>query len=134
MRKMIIGFGVVVLMALGVPASAQSTTGFKTGEQTTGLTKQCIYNALGSTYTVTVSSVTLCPLSIKVPESATRSRPDAPSTPPPTPNTLTAFKTGERVTGMTKQCFYQALGSDYVKTVGSVDLCPVSLLVKPGGT
>jgi len=30
--------------------------------------------------------------------------------------TVTAFKTGERTTGMTKQCFYDALGNGYTRT------------------
>ena len=47
--------------------------------------------------------------------------------------TVTAFKTGERTTGMTKQCFYDALGSAYTRTVGAVDLCPLSIQVRIGG-
>ena len=46
--------------------AAQTVMGFKTGEKTTGMAKQCFYSALGSAYTETVSSVALCPLSIKV--------------------------------------------------------------------
>ena len=42
----------------------------------------------------------------------------------------TAFKTGERTTGMTKQCFYDALGSAYTRTVGSVELCPLTIQVR----
>ena len=34
--------------------SAQSLTAFKTGEVTTGMTKQCFYNAIGNTYTHTI--------------------------------------------------------------------------------
>ena len=30
------------------------------------MTKQCFYDALGSAYTRTISSIALCPLSIKV--------------------------------------------------------------------
>ena len=42
----------------------------------------------------------------------------------------TAFKTGERTTGMTKQCFYDALGSAYTRTIGAVELCPLSIQVR----
>ena len=44
--------------------------------------------------------------------------------------TVTAFKTGERTTGMTKQCFYDALGSAYTRTIGAVELCPLSIQVR----
>ena len=46
--------------------TAQTITAFKTGEKTTGMTKQCVYNGLGNEYTRTISSVALCPLSIQV--------------------------------------------------------------------
>jgi hypothetical protein len=49
------GLMFVVLCALPLTAAlAQGTTAFKTGEQTTGMTKQCFYDALGSTYTTTL--------------------------------------------------------------------------------
>ena len=41
----------------------------------------------------------------------------------------TAFKTGERVTGMTKQCYYSFAGSQYTKTVKAHELCPLSIKV-----
>ena len=39
---------------------------FLTGEQVTGMTKQCFYDFAGSTYTRTVPSYALCPLTIEV--------------------------------------------------------------------
>ena len=43
------------LAALGSTAvSAQTVTAFKTGERTTGMTKQCFYDALGNAYTRTI--------------------------------------------------------------------------------
>jgi len=39
---------------------------FLVGEYTTGMTKQCIYDGLGNQYTITISSVSLCPLTIDV--------------------------------------------------------------------
>jgi hypothetical protein len=41
----------------------------------------------------------------------------------------TAFYTGERVTGMTKQCYYEYLGSEYVRTMRSIDICPLTIRV-----
>ena len=37
-------------------------TGFLTGERTSGMNKVCFYNVVGSTKTLTVSAVSLCPL------------------------------------------------------------------------
>ena len=135
----------VVIALLSVTASmAQTVTGFKTSEKTTGMTKQCFYDALGSVHTRTVSAVSLCPLSIQV-EAVPRPTPNTRATTPartprtivPAPRperaTVTAFKTGERTTGLTKQCFYDALGSAYTETVSSVSLCPLSIKVRPGG-
>jgi hypothetical protein len=81
----------------------QTITAYKTGERTTGQTKQCYYDGLGSEYTRTISSIALCPLSIQV---TTRNPVPAP-TPAPSPrSTITAYKTGEETTGGTKQCYY----------------------------
>jgi len=35
-------------------------------EITTGMTKQCVYSYLGSTYTITVGLLEFCPLSINI--------------------------------------------------------------------
>jgi len=48
--------------------------------------------------------------------------------------TITAFKTGERTTGQTKQCYYEALGSKYTRTIQAVQLCPLTIRVKIGGS
>jgi len=58
---------VLALAALGSTAvSAQTVTAFKTGEVTTGMTKQCFYDYLGNAYTRTVQAIELCPLSLQV--------------------------------------------------------------------
>lgn len=111
-------------------AQAQTVTAMNMGEKTTGMTKQCFYEALGNEYTETVSSVELCPLSISVRIGPSQPQP-VPR--PPQPRLATAFKTGEKTTGMTKQCFYQALGNEYTRTVSSVELCPLSIKVRIGG-
>jgi hypothetical protein len=41
----------------------------------------------------------------------------------------TAFFKYERVTGSTKQCYYDYLGSEYVRTMRSIDLCPLTIRV-----
>ena len=59
----------ILLAALAVfllAAPAHAGTAFLTGEQVTGMTKQCFYDYLGSTYTRTVPSYALCPLTIEV--------------------------------------------------------------------
>ena len=44
--------------------------------------------------------------------------------------TVTAFKTGERVTGNTKQCYYAFGGNQYTHTIRSYELCPLSIEVE----
>ena len=55
---------VSLLILLSTPALAG--TAFKTGERTTGMTKQCYYTYLGSQYTITINAVGMCPLTIEV--------------------------------------------------------------------
>ena len=43
---------------------ANAVTCFSTGEETSGMNKICYYDCLGSSAAITVSSVSLCPLSI----------------------------------------------------------------------
>lgn len=42
-----------------------AVTCFKSGEQVSGMNKICYYNCLGSGAAITISSVSLCPLTIK---------------------------------------------------------------------
>lgn len=116
-----------LFLLLASTSAEGQVTAFKTGEEQTGLTKQCYY-AFGSTrYTRTISSVALCPLSITVPTAG----PAATGGQLSTPSTgLTAFKSGEETTGLTKQCYYSFGTTRYTKTVRSFDLCPLSITVK----
>ena len=41
----------------------------------------------------------------------------------------TAYLKYERVTGMTKQCVYDYFGSEYVRTMRSTELCPLTIRV-----
>jgi len=58
----------IVLMALMASASAlaQNRVAFFKYERVTGMTKQCVYDYLGSEYVRTMRSTELCPLSIRV--------------------------------------------------------------------
>jgi hypothetical protein len=56
----------ILLTALASQAFAGGTAFFVRQVQTGGMTKQCVYDYLGSEYVITVSTVALCPLSIRV--------------------------------------------------------------------
>ena len=105
------------------PALLAAQTAIKTGERVTGTTKQCYYSYAGAEYVKTIQLGEVCPMTIRVP---TRS-------PPPSPTTVTARKTGERTTGTTKQCFYSYAGSQYTKTMRSYEVCPISIRVRTRG-
>ena len=48
------------------PAPAKGTAMFVREVDTGGFTKQCVYDYLGNTHVKTVSSTSICPLSIQV--------------------------------------------------------------------
>ena len=58
---------IFVLASLAYPTlvANSAVTCFKTGEQTSGMNKICYYNCMGSTAAITISSVSLCPLTIQ---------------------------------------------------------------------
>lgn len=51
--------------APAAPMAPIRTTCMKSSESTTGMTKQCVYNCMGSPVVQTQSSVSLCPLTIE---------------------------------------------------------------------
>jgi len=53
-------------IAITATAAAAGTAFFSHEIKTGGMTKQCVYNYLGSTYVITINSVKLCPLTINV--------------------------------------------------------------------
>jgi len=57
---------VLLFAFLLLPLTASAGTAFFQYEITTGMTKQCVYDYMGSTYTITISAVKLCPLTINV--------------------------------------------------------------------
>lgn len=40
---------------------------------------------------------------------------------------LVCFKTGEKISGLNKICFYNCAGSEAAITVSSAELCPLSI-------
>ena len=46
--------------------------------------------------------------------------------------TVTAMKSGEQVTGQTKQCYYSFAGNTYTRTVSTMQFCPQSIQVEEG--
>ena len=57
MKKTII----FTILALGF-TNAYATTGFLSGEQTSGMNKICYYDVLGSTHTLNIESYAICPV------------------------------------------------------------------------
>lgn len=57
---------IALVGSLLVTVAHAGTAFFKHEINTGGMTKQCVYDYLGSTYIITVSSISICPLSIKV--------------------------------------------------------------------
>ena len=57
----------ILLLSMVFPSmvSNSAVTCFKTGEQISGMNKICYYNCMGSTAAITISSVELCPLTIR---------------------------------------------------------------------
>lgn len=108
-------------------AATAQVTAFGSGESVSGMTKQCYYTFGGNTYTKTLSSTSLCPLSIVVPGAPKAPQYEYTS---PAPGNITAFKTGENTSGMTKQCFYSFGGNQYTRTISSSAICPLSINVR----
>jgi hypothetical protein len=57
----------LTIVLLLTSAAALAGTAFFKYERTTGMTKQCVYDYLGSEYTITLRCIDLCPLTIEVP-------------------------------------------------------------------
>jgi hypothetical protein len=43
---------------------------------------------------------------------------------------ITCYFTGDRVSGLHRLCYYDCLGSEYVKTIRNIDLCALSITVE----
>ena len=56
---------VILVALLAVAANAFACTGFYKGESVDGMSKICYYDHLGSTAAMTISSVSVCPVSME---------------------------------------------------------------------
>ena len=97
-------------------AGAHSATGLLKSERRSGPNKVCVYEVLGSPYTVNVDATQICPLTIDVPNPA----------PAPPVKGQTGLFLREQISGLDKICYYAVVGTTKTLTVSSVSLCPVS--------
>ena len=58
----------ISLLAIFTAGTAHACLAFFKYEYVSGMNKICVYNHLGSDVAITVSSVSLCPLQITVPD------------------------------------------------------------------
>ena len=119
-RLMRLAARIAAVLCVAVPSLVAGQSAYQTGEVRRGATTDCFYAYAGKEYTRTVESYQLCPLRIDV----TPRR----ETPPPG---ISALYTGQRVTGLTRQCFYVYAGRTYTRTVERAQLCPLRLPIRP---
>ena len=74
-----------------------TSSSYSNNSANTGFTKVCYYNGIGGKSALTVSSVSICPLT---------------NTP--------------RISGFTKVCTYNTIGGQKALTVPSVSICPLT--------
>lgn len=103
-------------------------TGFLKGERTSGLNKICFYEGPSGGFSKTVGSANLCPLSADDGRSPAVGSSGFGSDPyqQQRPISNTGFLSGERTSGLNKICYYDSPRGTFTKTIGSVQLCPLS--------
>ncbi len=109
----------VAALAAFVATSAAAETCMKTGEQSGAMGTVCYYRCSFGETTENIGPAKLCPLTSQA--SAT-----AISRTVPSQRAGTCMKSGERTTGMSKQCIYDCAGTTKVETVGAAQLCPLT--------
>lgn len=57
---------ILILAGCLIATEAVAGTAFFKYERVTGMTKQCVYDYLGSEYTITIRSYRVCPVTIEV--------------------------------------------------------------------
>jgi hypothetical protein len=57
---------IAAISFLLISSPAFAGTAYLKGEKTTGMTKQCFYDYMGSQYTITIKNYELCPYTIQV--------------------------------------------------------------------
>lgn len=117
MRFAIAALAAAVAFAAG---GAQAETCMKSGEERGGLGTVCYYRCTFGETTRNVGAAQLCPPTAEasaagISRSVPRSGGGA------------CIKQGERTDGMTRQCIYDCAGTRKVETVGSAQLCPISI-------
>ena len=65
LKKFYLLFVLIVSISFPSLVANSAVTCFKSGEQTSGMNKICYYNCAGSTAAITISSTSLCPLTIQ---------------------------------------------------------------------
>lgn len=113
---------VAIVAALLVSGSAHAESCMKSGEETRGMGKTCYYRCTFGETTENVGAAQMCPMTSQASPSGGGSRNSGSGF----GSGLTCHKTGERETGMTKQCIYDCAGSTKVETIGSARLCPLT--------
>ena len=103
------------------PTYGGSATGpaFLKSEKIVGMNKVCSYDRMGSAYETTVRSTELCPQTLGAGTSNTTSTSGGAATGP-------ALYKSEKIVGLNKVCNYDRMGSAYVVTIRSTDLCPLN--------
>lgn len=108
--------GATLVMA-ATPAPAE--TCMKSGEQSGTMGTVCYYRCSFGETTENVGPAKLCPMTSQASAAAI-------SRTVPTQRAGSCMKSGERTTGMSKQCIYDCAGTTKVETVGAAQLCPLT--------
>ena len=57
---------ILLAVLLAATMNAQAGTAFLIAKHVQGMTQMCVYDYLGSVYTITISAVGICPFTIEV--------------------------------------------------------------------
>ncbi len=118
MRAMLLAALAAAVMATA--PSARAETCFKSGEEAGALGTVCTYRCSFGETSQNVGPGRMCPATAPAsPTALNRAVPAA--------RGGACLKTGERVTGMSKQCLYDCAGSPKAETVGAAQLCPLTV-------
>lgn len=125
----------MILISAASPALA-GVTGYLSDEQVSGFNKICMYDVMGETYTLNISSVSLCPLFHKFETSTSRRNSQINELNEKLENrqrqsyqnniAKTGFFVKEYSQGFNKVCVYDVLGDYHTFNTSSVSLCPMT--------
>ena len=117
---------------LAISSMSYAGTGFKTGEQVSGLNKICYYEGASGAFSKTVSATSLCPLSADDGRgSGSGSSYGSNNSTFGNSGQLNQVRnrgqlSGERSSGLNKTCYYDSARGSFTKTVSAASLCPLS--------